>query len=106
MTKSEALFNQIFIEVPDARKGKMFGASCIKSMNGKVAAILWKDNMLFRLDERARQEAVKLDGSSIASHLYAPDKPMKGWISVPFKHSGKWAGFTKKAIAFAKAFGK
>ena len=102
MSKSEELFYQIVNEIPDAIEGKMFGASCIKSMNGKAAAIIWKDNMLFKLDEKAQQEALKLDGSVIGSHLYAPDKPMKGWVSVPFKHSDKWVDFTKKAVVFVE----
>jgi len=100
MTNSEELFRKIIIEVPAAIEGKMFGASCIKSINGKTDALLWKDHMLFKLDEKTQQDALRLSGSSIGSHLYAPDKPMKGWVSVPIKHSDKWPNFTKKAIAF------
>ena len=106
MTSSKELFHQIIDEVPDATEGKMFGAFCIKSINGKAAAILWKDHMLFKLDGKAQQDALKLSGSSIGSHLYAPDKPMRGWVSLPFKHSDKWASFTKKAIAFVTTLGK
>ena len=106
MTISEKLFHQIVNEVPGAIEGKMFGASCIKSINGKAVAILWKDYMLFKLEKKVQQEALKLDGSSIASHLYAPDKPMKGWVSLPFKHSDKWSSFTKKAMAFVKTLEK
>jgi len=102
MTKAEELFHQIVDEVPYAIEGKMFGASCIKSINGKAVAILWKDNMLFKLDEKVQQEALRLKGSRIGSHLYAPDKPMKGWVSLPLKHSDKWANFTKEAISFVK----
>ena len=100
MTKSEEFFHQIVSEVPEAIEGKMFGASCIKSINGKAIAILWKDHMLFKLDEKEQQEALQLDGSSIGAHLYAPDKPMKGWISIPFAHSDKWIDYSKKALAF------
>ena len=100
MTTSEELFHKIVNEIPDATEGKMFGASCIKSINGKAVAILWKGNMLFKLDEKAQQEALKLNGSSLGSHLYAPDKPMKGWISLPFQHSDKWTDFTKKSVVF------
>jgi len=106
MPRSEKLFHQIINKVPDAIEGKMFGASCIKTMNGKAVAILWKENMLFKLDEKIQQEALKLDGSGIGSHLYAPDKPMKGWVSVPFNHSDKWADFTKKAVEFARIWEK
>lgn len=106
MTKSEERFHQIVNEVPDAIEGKLFGASCIKSINGKAVAILWKGNMLFKLDEKAQKEALKLNGSSIGSHLYAPDKPMKGWVSLPSQHSDKWTNFTKKAVAFVKTLEK
>jgi len=100
MTKSEELFNQIVDQVPDAIEGKMFGASCIKSINGKAVAILWKDNMLFKLDKKTQQEALKLNGSKIGSHLYANDKPMKGWVSLPIEHADKWTYFTKKSVVF------
>ena len=102
MTKSEELFHQIVNQVPDAIEGKMFGASCIKSINGKAVVILWKDNMMFKLDGKAQQEALKLNGSKIGSHLYAPDKPMKGWVSLPIEHSDKWTDFTKKSLVFGK----
>jgi len=98
MTKSEELFNQIVNQVPDAIEGKMFGASCIKSINGKAVAILWKDNMLFKLDEKTQQEALKLNGSKIGSHLYATDKLMKGWVSLPIEHADKWTDFVKKSV--------
>ncbi len=102
MMKSEELFNQIVDQVPDAIEGKMFGASCIKSINGKAVAILWKDNMLFKLDEKTQQEALKLNGSNIGFHLYAPDKPMKGWVSLPIEHADKWTDFAKKSLVFGK----
>jgi len=35
-----------------------------------------------------------------------PDKPMKGWVSLPFEHSDKWAVFTKKALVFVKRLKK
>ena len=105
MTNSEELFRQIIIEVPDATEGKMFGASCIKSINGKAAALFWKNNMLFKLDEKTQQEALKLNGSKIGSHLYAPDKPMKGWVLVPAQHSDKWTDLTQKAIAYLETLG-
>ena len=102
MAKPEELFHQIIHNLPDAVEGKMFGASCIKSNNGKVVAIFWKDSMIFKLNEKDQQEALKLDGASIGAHLYDPTKPMKGWVSLPFEHSDKWTEFTEKTIAFTK----
>ena len=106
MTKAETLFHKIVEEVPGAKKGKMFGALCIKAANGKAVAILWKDNMLFRLDRKTELGALKLNGAHPASHLYAPEKPMNGWIELPYKHSDRWTMFTAKAIAFVETLKK
>ena len=106
MTEAEELFHKITNEVPDAIEGKLFGAKCVKLNNGKTAAIFWKDNMLFKLDEKAQQEALNLEGSKIGTHLYDSNRPMKGWISIPFKHYQTWADFTKLAIEFVKTIKK
>jgi len=106
MIESENLFHQIVKEIPEVNEGKMFSADCIKTNDGKVAAILWQDNMLFKLDEKSQQEALLLEGSKVASHLYDTNKPMKGWISVPFIHSNLWSDFTRKAITFIKILPK
>ena len=70
MPGSEELFHQIVKEVPGAIEGKMFGASCIKSKNGKAAAIFWKDNVLFKLPEDLLTKALQHDGVKIGTHLY------------------------------------
>jgi hypothetical protein len=36
MTKAEELFHKIAAELPDVTEGKMFGALCTKTPNGKV----------------------------------------------------------------------
>lgn len=102
MTEYEELFHKIAQQVPDAIEGKMFGALCIKSTNGKACAIFWKGSMLFKLDDKGQAEALKLDGAEIGSHLYAPNKPMKGWVLIPSSFSEKWLSFTIKAIAYVK----
>ena len=106
MTKAEELFHKITNEIPHAIEGKLFGAMCIKLNTGKSAAIFWKDCMLFKLDEKAQQEALNLEGSKIGTHLYDSNRPMNGWISIPYKHSHTWTGFTKKAIGFVKTIKK
>ena len=73
MTQPEELFHQIIIDIPEAIEGKMFGANCIKLINGKVVTIFWKDNMLFKLPENELNEALALEGAAIGSHLYAPE---------------------------------
>ena len=106
MTKPEALYRHIIKQLPEAKQAKMFGALCIKANNGKVATILWKETMLFKLDKATQQEALQLEGAKIGSHLYDSNKPMKGWICLPLKHSGAWIHFSKKAIAFVETLKK
>ena len=102
MTASEKTFHRISNELPKGIEGKMFGAKSIKLDNGKTAAFFWKENMTFKLDRETQLEALKFDGSRIASHLYATDKPMNGWILIPEKHSEKWLGFAKKAVDYVE----
>ena len=106
MTEPEKSFHRIIEEIPNAIKGKMFGAISIKSSNGKTAAFFWKGNMVFKLDEKSQEEALKLDNAKIGSHLYAPEKPMKGWVSIPEKHSDKWTDFTLAAIKYVEKLRK
>ena len=100
MTKSEKLFHQIIRNLENGFEGKLFGAKCIKSINGKTAAFYWQESMIFKLDLKSQKEALHLNGSKTGSHLYAPDKPMKGWISIPKKHSVKWIEFASKALEY------
>ena len=58
--------------------------------------------MLFKLNEKDQKEALKLDGAQIGAHLYDTKKPMKGWVSIPFKHSYLWIDFTKLAVENVK----
>lgn len=102
MTESEKLFHNIIKGLSNGIEGKIFGAKCIKSTKGKTAAFYWQKNMVFKLDRETREKALKLVGSKIGSHLYAPDKPMKGWVSIPEMHADKWTDFTKKALKYVE----
>lgn len=102
MTEEEELFHQIARKTPDVIEGKLFGALCIKSTNGKACAIFWKDSMLFKLDKKDQAEALKLAGASIGTHLYDPSKQMKEWILLPSKVREKWPAFALKAIGYVK----
>jgi len=96
--ESEIAFKRILMELPGAIEGKMFGAKCIKASNGKAVAILWKNAMLFKLNEDDYKEALKLKGSKVGTHLYAPERPMKDWVEVPVTHSRMWINLTTCAI--------
>ena len=98
MTKAEKLFHKIADELPNAKEGKMFGAFCVKALNGKVAAMFWKDDMIFKLDKKAEQEALNLKGAHVGVHIYDPSKLMTGWVQIPFQQSDQWKKFTAAAL--------
>lgn len=98
MTKAERLFHQIADELPNVKESKMFGALCIKAKNGKSAAIFWKDEMTFKLNPENEKKALELKGARQGTHLYAPDRQMKGWVVVPFAYADQWKDLTKKSI--------
>ena len=102
MTESEKMFCRVIKELPHAIEGKMFGAKSIKSSNGKTAAFFWKGDMVFKLDKEVKKEALKLDGAKIGTHLYAPQRQMKGWVKIPAKHGDKWTVFAKSAIEYVE----
>lgn len=106
MTKPKDVFHQVINGLTNGVEGIMFGAKCIKSTNGKAAVFYWQENMVFKLDSKTREKALKLNGAIIGSHLYAPDKPMKGWISIPATHSDQWLDFTNKALEYVESLKK
>ena len=87
MTKSENLFHLIIKENPNGIIGTMFGANCIKSINGKTAAFLWGEDMVFKLDQKDQEEALKING----------------WVSIPRNQSEKWNDFTQKALEYVNS---
>jgi hypothetical protein len=106
MAELEQVFHQIIDRLPNASEGKFFGAKSIKANNGKTAAFFWRSAMGFRLGEQGQQQALCLKGSRVASHLYAPGKPMKGWVRIPAEHHETWLVFAKKAIRYVNALKK
>ncbi len=103
MTKSENLFHLIIKENPNGIIGTMFGANCIKSINGKTAAFLWGEDMVFKLDQKGQDKALKINGAKIGSHLYAPEKHMNGWVSIPKYQSERWNELTQKALEYVNS---
>ena len=103
MTNLEKQFHKIALETSNAVEAKMFGAMSIKASNGKNAAFFWQEKMVFKLDEKTQKEALKLEGAEIGSHIYAPERKMKGWVLIPSAHTDQWAKFASKAIKFVSA---
>lgn len=105
MTKAEELFHRIASELPNVSEGKMFGALCTKTENGKASTMFWKEYMIFKLDVDDEKEAVKLSGAK----LFDPsgmNRPMKGWVQLSDKHSAKWKSYAEKATVFVSKLKK
>jgi hypothetical protein len=101
MQEAEELYHEIISGVIDAKPGKMFGAQCLKTPNGKAALMYYKGCMVFKLTGDAEKEALALDGA----HYFDPmeGRPMNGWVQLDYTHRDKWPYFTRKSIDYVKA---
>ena len=95
MTKEEQLYHEIAKKLPDTTEGKMFGALCIKAPNGKALAMLWKNEMIFKLDEKNLKEALSLDGAKLFEPM--DNRPMREWVQLSSDYSDRWQEFAQKA---------
>lgn len=85
----------------DIKRTKMFGKDCLAA-RGKVIAVLWEGDVVFKLagDDHAR--ALKLDGA----HLWDPrgkGHPMREWLRVPRLHSKEFEGLGETACEYVTA---
>ncbi len=96
MTKFEVLYHKIAAGIPDTVESKMVGALCIKAQNGKAGVMFWKDDMVFKLDEEAQNEALGLKNAQIFEP--ADGRKMNGWVHVPNIHSTKWKKYAEIAM--------
>jgi hypothetical protein len=105
MSKAEELFHTIASELPNVTEGKMFGALCTKTPNGKASTMFWKEYMIFKLPPDDEKEAMKLSGAK----LFDPsgmNRPMKGWVQLSEKHSSKWKSLALKATEYVSTLKK
>jgi len=100
MTTAESYFYQLTGEIQGIEAGKMFGAQCIKTPNGKAAAMFWHDNLIVKLTGEARDEAMSLDGTKFFDPM--DGRPMKEWIVVPFGYRDKWKELTELAVVYVR----
>jgi len=101
MTQAENYFKQLTAEIPDVKEGKIFGAECITTPNGKSAAMIWKNNLVVKLKGEFLKEAMSLDGAKQFEPMKG--KPMKEWIQIPFDHEEKWKKFMLISVDAVKA---
>ncbi|TAL66803.1 MAG: hypothetical protein EPN82_16920 [Bacteroidetes bacterium] len=98
MTKSEEHFYKIAREFPDSKTGKMFGALCIKNSKGKAFAMLWKDDIVVKLDVEEVNKALKLKGTKLFDPMGG--RPMKEWVQMPYEYSTKWENYVKQSYKY------
>ncbi|MES2704701.1 MAG: hypothetical protein V4649_18820 [Bacteroidota bacterium] len=100
MTKGEELFHEIAAGIPDAKESKMFGALCIKAPNGKAGVMYWKGYIVFKLEGKHQEAALRLKDAKV----FAPmdGRPMNGWVQVSEEHSPKWKEYATLAMDYVK----
>lgn len=91
MTKAEDFFNELTKEIPEVKPGKMFGSLCMKTPDGKAAAMLWKDCIVVKLRGDDLKEAISFDGSKPFEPMEG--RPMKEWVQIPFDYKDSWKRF-------------
>jgi hypothetical protein len=104
MTKAEELYHQIGKEIPDVAEGKMFGALCLKTPNGKSGVMFWKESLVVKLQGDLLEEAKSLDGVKPFEPMEG--RPMKEWMQVPYEHRSKWKKYAVAATAEVKKIKK
>jgi hypothetical protein len=91
MTTLEMFFGELITKIPDSRLGKMFGSLSVVMENGKSAAMLWRDNIVVKLDGDNLREALSLSGAGFFEPMEG--KPMKEWVCIPCGHKAQWLKF-------------
>jgi hypothetical protein len=104
MTKAETFFNDLTKEIPDATPGKMFGALCMKTPNGKSAAMFWQDNLVVKLQGDSLKEAMSLAGTKLFEPMEG--RPMKEWVQIPFAYKDEWKKFALMSVESVKLLAK
>ncbi|HTR81595.1 MAG TPA: hypothetical protein VMM58_08185 [Bacteroidota bacterium] len=104
MTKPEEYFHQLTTEIPEVASGNMFGAACMKTSNGKSAAMFWKECIVVKLHGPAFDEALRLKGACLFEPMEG--RPMKEWVQIPYAHKAKWKKFALASAELVKELKK
>ncbi len=94
----ENIFNEIADAIPDTTKGKMFGALCIKALNGKAGVMYRKGDMIFKLPADDERAALKLSGTKIFDPM--DGRPMNGWVQMGEEHASQWKYYAQLAMDY------
>ncbi len=98
MTKSEEHFHKIAAAMPDSKVGHMFGALCIKNNHGKSFVMMWKDELVVKLNKTEGDNVLRLKGTKYFEPMEG--RPMKEWIQIPAHYSGQWKGLAEKSFKY------
>jgi hypothetical protein len=85
----------------EVQRAKMFGKECLKA-HGKVLAVLWEGDVVFKLEEPDQAEALDLAGA----RLWDPrgrGHAMREWVQVPAAHSDQYGRLAQAAYKYVKA---
>ncbi len=93
-------FHQLAVKTPEAKLGKMFGAECLKTPNGKAAVMFWKDFLVVKMSADEATEALKVKGSQEFTPMGG--RAMKGWYQIPFAAKEQWKHLMQQSVAFVK----
>ena len=100
MTDTDKL-DQVLAEFggqPDVVRSGMFGKHCLKA-DGKVIAVLFEGDLVFKLAGEVHAEALQLEGA----RRWDPrgkGHPMREWVQVPVTHSSTYGRFARAAYRY------
>ncbi len=87
-----------FLSDPSVGEGTGFGAMLGLRVDGRIFAMLVKDELVVKLP-RARVD--ELEGSGIGARFDpGHGRPMKEWATVPVSHMGDWEQLATEALTF------
>lgn len=105
MIASNMSIEKLFIDTGNKLKGavqsQMFGKPCFKA-NGKAFMCFFEDCLVFKLEGKTHEAALKLKGSK----LFDPSgkgHAMKEWVQVTVVHKAKYADLANEAMRYVKA---
>ena len=90
-----------FAANPRVAAGKWFGKTCLK-VDGKAFAVLFGDDIAFKLAEDARARALQIKGAG----LFDPrgqGNPFREWVQVPRPQAAAWPELAGEAYEFVSA---
>lgn len=101
---AEKLFADTGSKLKGAEQSQMFGKPCFK-VNGKAFMCFFEDCLVFKLEGKTHEAALKLKGSK----LFDPSgkgRAMKEWVQVPASNNAKWNDLAKDAMNYVKSSAK